>query len=88
MNGILAVSRAFGDRNIKSFISAEPEVRERLLEYGDDFLVLATDGLWDVMTNQEACNVVYSAPDLGPQVGRGRRRSTGLWERFRPCARA
>ncbi|CAN0455396.1 unnamed protein product, partial [Ectocarpus sp. 12 AP-2014] len=64
LNGILAVSRAFGDRNMKGAVNAEPDVRERDLERHDDFLVLATDGLWDVMTSQEVCNIVYnSAPD-------------------------
>lgn len=64
------MSRAFGDRNMKGAINAEPDVRERGLERHDDFLVLATDGLWDVMTSQEVCNIVYnSAPDVGPQVG-------------------
>lgn len=69
VNGILAVSRAFGDRNMKGAINAEPDVRERLLERNDEYLVLATDGLWDVMTSQEACNIVCNcAPDLGPQA--------------------
>ncbi|CAN0039927.1 unnamed protein product [Ectocarpus sp. 12 AP-2014] len=68
VNGILAVSRAFGDRNMKGAVNAEPDVRERGLERHDDFLVLATDGLWDVMSSQEVCNIVYnSAPDVGPQ---------------------
>ncbi|CAN0034562.1 unnamed protein product, partial [Scytosiphon promiscuus] len=68
VNGILAVSRAFGDRNMKGAISAEPDVRERCLEQHDEFLVLATDGLWDVMTSQEACNIVCNcAPDVGAQ---------------------
>lgn len=70
MNGILAVSRAFGDRNMKGAINAEPEVRERSLDRQDEYLVLATDGLWDVMTSQEACDIVWScAPKIGPQVG-------------------
>lgn len=71
VNGILAVSRAFGDRNMKGAISAEPDVRERRLERHDEFLVLATDGLWDVMTSQEACSIVCNcAPDVGAQVVR------------------
>lgn len=81
MNGILAVSRAFGDRNMKGAINAEPEVRERILERQDEYLVLATDGLWDVMTSQEACNIVCSCvPDVGPQV----RCSGGRWIRCLP----
>lgn len=70
----MAVSRAFGDRNMKGSINAEPDVRERVLERHDEFLVLATDGLWDVMTSQEACNIVFNcAPEVGPQV----RKSSG-----------
>lgn len=54
---------------MKGFISAEPEIREWLLERDDRYLVLATDGVWDVMTSQEVCSVVEScAPDVGPQV--------------------
>lgn len=54
---------------MKGSINAEPDIRERILERGDDYLVLATDGVWDVMTSQEACNIVCNcAPDLGPQV--------------------
>lgn len=79
MNGILAVSRAFGDRNMKGAINAEPDVRERSLERQDEYLVLATDGLWDVMTSQEACNIVYNcAPDVGLQVREGRGRIGGF----------
>lgn len=69
VNGILAVSRAFGDRNMKGSITAEPDIRERQLERHDEYLVLATDGLWDVMTSQEACDIVYHcAPEMGPQA--------------------
>ncbi|CAM9415787.1 unnamed protein product, partial [Choristocarpus tenellus] len=69
VNGILAVSRAFGDRNMRGSINADPDVKQRHLERGDDFLILATDGLWDVMTSQEACNIVFScAPEFGPQA--------------------
>lgn len=60
---------------MRDFISAEPEIREWLLEPDDKYLVLATDGVWDVMTNQEVCSVVEScAADVGPQVGMDARR--------------
>ncbi|CAH1965597.1 unnamed protein product [Acanthoscelides obtectus] len=65
VNGSLAVSRALGDFEYKNvegrgpceqLVSPEPEifVRERD-EEGDEFLVLACDGIWDVMTNEELC---------------------------------
>ncbi|CAM9941463.1 unnamed protein product, partial [Heterosigma akashiwo] len=68
VNGVLAVSRAFGDRNLRPVVKADPEIRERALEPGDAFLILGTDGLWDMVTNQEAANVVHRGlDDLGAQ---------------------
>lgn len=51
----LAVARAFGNLAYKDLIIANPQI----VEYdflGDDILILACDGLWDVMQNQEATN--------------------------------
>ena len=45
VDGELAVSRAIGDRNIKKFIIAEPEVYHHTLEADDDMLILSSDGL-------------------------------------------
>ena len=54
---------------MKGSITADPDIRERQLERHDEYLVLATDGLWDVMTSQEACDIVYHcAPEMGPQA--------------------
>jgi serine/threonine protein phosphatase PrpC len=46
--GELAVSRSFGDKNYKEFITAEPEVLNFEMEEGYDYLVMATDGFWNV----------------------------------------
>ncbi|KAK4789706.1 hypothetical protein SAY86_017010 [Trapa natans] len=55
--GILAMSRAIGDNYLKPYVSCEPEVTimDRTLE--DDCLILASDGLWDVVSNETACKV-------------------------------
>lgn len=59
MYGELAVARAIGSQHIKldpskkAFIY-QPEVFEVQLSKEDDFVVLATDGLWDKVENQEA----------------------------------
>ncbi len=58
VGGILAVSRAFGDRLLKQYVVADPEIQEDTIEEGVDFLVLASDGLWDVVTNDEAVEIV------------------------------
>ena len=34
-------------------VIAVPEVRHLRLEEGDEFLILACDGIWDVLSNQE-----------------------------------
>ena len=36
------------------YLTAEPEVSSYRLNSSDKFLILASDGLWDVMTNEEA----------------------------------
>jgi protein phosphatase 1L len=60
VGGVLAVSRAFGDRLLKRYVVAEPEIQEDVIQKGVDFLILASDGLWDVVTNQEAVSMVKS----------------------------
>lgn len=34
-------------------VTAVPEVRKEVLQPGDEFILLACDGIWDVLTNQE-----------------------------------
>lgn len=67
VEGFLMVSRAMGDRFLKRYITATPDVSTHRIEDADDFLVLASDGLWDVVSSQEAVDMVRSTvrvPDL------------------------
>lgn len=49
INANLSVSRAFGDKLDKPFVSAEPDVTSKQRDiFGDQFIILACDGLWDV----------------------------------------
>ncbi|KAH8963474.1 hypothetical protein BDL97_04G013000 [Sphagnum fallax] len=58
------LSRAFGDSKFKPHkVIADPEIEEDTIEEGVDFLVLATAGLWNVVSNQEAVSMVQSIPD-------------------------
>ena len=52
------MSRAFGDRLLKRFVVAEPDITETVLGADDRFLILATDGLWDVLSNEEAVSLI------------------------------
>lgn len=70
--GELAVSRALGDAEYKGELAREvwgddiegdlivstPEVTHTTLTASDDFVILACDGLWDVMSNQDAVDLV------------------------------
>jgi len=47
------VTRAIGDKDLKKCVTAHPHIVQLDLNIGDEVLVLATDGLWDVMGNQE-----------------------------------
>uniref|UniRef100_A0A1J3IJF9 protein-serine/threonine phosphatase n=1 Tax=Noccaea caerulescens TaxID=107243 RepID=A0A1J3IJF9_NOCCA len=55
--GVLAMSRSIGDRYLKPYVIPEPEVTFMPRSREDECLVLASDGLWDVMSNQEVCEV-------------------------------
>jgi len=57
VSGILAMSRSIGDRYLKPFVISKPEVIVIPRAKDDDCLILASDGLWDVVSNEEACKV-------------------------------
>ncbi|GMI79753.1 hypothetical protein like AT5G01700 [Hibiscus trionum] len=57
----LAMARAFGDFCLKDHgVTAIPEVSYRKLTSKDEFVVLATDGVWDVLSNNEVIRIVAS----------------------------
>ncbi|OEL20013.1 putative protein phosphatase 2C 77 [Dichanthelium oligosanthes] len=57
----LAVSRAFGDASMKPWVTCEPEVSRRRLTPDCRFLVVASDGLWNKVSCQEAVDAVSAA---------------------------
>ena len=58
VSGVLAVSRSFGNRLMKQFVVAHPEIRHDVLHESTKCLIVASDGLWDVFSNKDA--VVYA----------------------------
>lgn len=65
ING-LAVSRALGDHFVKEHypVTAEPFVSDPFeLGDGDDKLIVASDGLWDIVSGQEALEIVKDMTD-------------------------
>lgn len=57
VSGVLAVSRSIGDRYLSPYIISDPEITIHPRAKEDECLILASDGLWDVMTNEEACDL-------------------------------
>uniref|UniRef100_A0A8B9M702 protein-serine/threonine phosphatase n=1 Tax=Accipiter nisus TaxID=211598 RepID=A0A8B9M702_9AVES len=77
VNGSLAVSRALGDYDYKcvdgkgpteQLVSPEPEVCEILRAEEDEFIILACDGIWDVMSNEELCEFVKSRLEVSDDL--------------------
>ncbi|CAN7115239.1 unnamed protein product [Brassica rapa subsp. narinosa] len=57
VEGSLAVSRGIGDAHLKKWVIAEPETKTLRIEQDHEFLILASDGLWDKVSNQEAVDI-------------------------------
>lgn len=67
VNGNLNLSRALGDMKYKQnkqlgpeaqIVAGDPDITVIKRETGQDFIILACDGIWDVKTNQEAVDFV------------------------------
>jgi len=54
----LSVSRAFGDNESKAYVTHRPDLYKYKITKRDKFMVLACDGLWDVMTDQNVVDFV------------------------------
>ena len=69
VNGSLAVTRSLGDIKLAPFLSQTPHIlaltkEEALEQCGNSitlpcFIILASDGLWDVMSNKEAVDLAW-----------------------------
>lgn len=47
VHGVLSVSRSIGDAHLKDWVLAEPDTKIHRLTSDMEFLVLASDGLWE-----------------------------------------
>lgn len=74
VNGGLNLSRAIGDHGYKTnkeltpeeqMISALPDLKRHTLEPNDEFMVLACDGIWNYMSNEEVIGFVKQRIDAG-----------------------
>ena len=63
-------------------VECEPDVNQWRLQEGDSFAVLASDGLWDVMSDQEAVNSVQVV-HLSVMTSAGH---SSIWSLYMVCA--
>ncbi len=49
LNGHLNLTRSLGDQMYKPWVSCQPEVTVYDIKKDDKYLILATDGLWNVI---------------------------------------
>ncbi|XP_026426240.1 protein kinase and PP2C-like domain-containing protein isoform X1 [Papaver somniferum] len=54
----LQVTRSIGDDDLKPAVTAEPEIRETTLTSEDEYLVMASDGLWDVVSSEDVISII------------------------------
>lgn len=59
VSGNLAVSRSFGDYYLAPFVTWTPDIFTVELNNNNNFLIAASDGLWDVLSNQEVIDIVF-----------------------------
>ncbi|KDO23455.1 hypothetical protein SPRG_21019 [Saprolegnia parasitica CBS 223.65] len=61
--GQLAVSRTLGDRHLRQYVSHDPSILHFTHPSDASFVVLASDGVWDTVSNDDAGKFVYERLD-------------------------
>ncbi|OHT03491.1 protein phosphatase 2C [Tritrichomonas foetus] len=62
VNGMLAISRSLGDSAIGDAINCKPYIAQENIN-GSCIFIFACDGVWDVISNEDAANIVKSEID-------------------------
>ncbi|KAK8980206.1 hypothetical protein V6N11_061420 [Hibiscus sabdariffa] len=84
----LAMSRAFGDFLLKNHgIIAVPDVFHHQLTHNDRFIVLATDGVWDVLNNNQVATIVMEAENEQAAARAVVEAATATWKKKFPCSK-
>jgi len=58
VNAKLAVSRAFGDLDLHPLVNSVPYIKTVQITEDMNFIILACDGLWDEVTDEESIEIV------------------------------
>ena len=64
----LGMSRSIGDLGfVKAGVSHEPDVTHHTLTDEDAWLIIATDGIWEFISDEEAINIVAQSWETHPR---------------------
>lgn len=58
VQGNLALSRSLGDKYLAPYVICDPEVKHFNLSTKNKYIVMASDGLWDVLSNNDVSNII------------------------------
>jgi serine/threonine protein phosphatase PrpC len=59
LGGILAITRGLGDFDLKKKgLSCEPSITKKLIDHNVNYCVLASDGVWDVLSPDEVSKII------------------------------
>lgn len=58
VQGNLALSRSVGDKYLYPYVICDPEIKHVKADQHNKYIIMATDGLWDALGNQEVVNIV------------------------------
>lgn len=77
VNGILAVSRCLGDASLSDVINPNPSICIQPIDVDESYiLIFGCDGLWDVISDEEAANLVK--PEIDPMLAARKLRDSAL----------
>lgn len=68
VNGNLAVSRSIGDFYLHPLVTWSPELTIMNLTPANNILVLASDGVWDVLTNNYVMQIILETMKTSPYI--------------------
>ncbi|OIW03403.1 hypothetical protein TanjilG_12000 [Lupinus angustifolius] len=84
----LAMSRAFGDFLLKDHgVIAIPDISYHTLTPTDQFILLATDGVWDVLSNNEVASIVWTAATEDAAARAVVEGATAAWKKKYPTSK-
>lgn len=67
--GVLAMSRAIGDQCLQPYVIPDPEITIIQRREDDELIVMGSDGIWDVLSNEETCHLAKRALNRAHEKG-------------------